>query len=148
MKFQGHHFPFNLNFILFLKIISLNTMYGMLLLFLMCNKKLDESRNFVGSFITLLLMSNFCNKRYFVFCFMDTKVDIYATRYLRMNGMKPSSSSGSQSSFIKPLASSLVNFSPKIIREMNMIECISINISMSTVHAVKLSTSYRDWSTI
>ena len=33
-------------------------------------------------------------------------------KYLRMNGMKPSSSSGSQSSFIKPLASSLVNFSP------------------------------------
>ena len=35
-----------------------------------------------------------------------------ANKYLRMNGMKPSSSSGSQSSFIKPLASSLVNFSP------------------------------------
>ena len=82
MKFQGHHFPFNLNFILFLKIISMNTMYGMLLLFLMCNKKLDESRNFVRSFITLLLMSSFCNKRYFVFCFIDTKVvyqqDTYA----------------------------------------------------------------------
>lgn len=34
--------------------------------------------------------------------------------YLRMYGMKPSSSSSSQSSFIKPLASSLVNFSPKM----------------------------------
>ena len=73
-------------------------------------------------------MSNFCNKRYFVLCFIDTK-EVYVNNwYLRMNGMKPSSSSGSQSSFIKPLASSLVNFSPKMIREMNMIECISINI--------------------
>merc|ERR1712243_185840 len=33
-----------------------------------------------------------------------------------MKGMKPSSSSGSQSSFIRPLASSLVSFSPRLVR--------------------------------
>merc|ERR1712002_1057231 len=33
-----------------------------------------------------------------------------------MKGMKPSSSSGSQSSFMRPLASSLVSFSPRLVR--------------------------------
>ena len=43
------------------------------------------------------------------------KLELYCKIYfnLRMKGVKPSSSSGSQSSFIKPLASSLESFSPK-----------------------------------
>ena len=40
--------------------------------------------------------------------------------YLRLNGMKPSSSAGSQSSFIRALVSSLVNFSPA--------HCIKVNL--------------------
>merc|ERR1712012_532456 len=36
-----------------------------------------------------------------------------------MKGMKPSSSAGSQSSFIRDLASSLVSFSPRLVRRRN-----------------------------
>merc|ERR1719282_1548786 len=35
-----------------------------------------------------------------------------------MDGMNPSSSSGSQSSFMRPLASSLVSFSPRFVRSL------------------------------
>merc|ERR1740128_937609 len=36
-----------------------------------------------------------------------------------MKGIKPSPSAGSQSSFIRDLASSLVSFSPRLIRSLN-----------------------------
>merc|ERR1712008_428263 len=35
-----------------------------------------------------------------------------------MKGVKPSASSGSHNSFIKPLASSLVSFSPKLVNSL------------------------------
>ena len=57
-----------------------------------------------------------------------------------MNGMKPSSSSGSQSSFINPLASSLVNFSPEILGNNN-VNCYWI---LSTF-VVRLFSYYRDY---
>ena len=42
-----------------------------------------------------------------------------ARPHLRLNGMNPSSSSGSQSSFIRDLASSLVSFSPRLVSRRN-----------------------------
>ena len=43
---------------------------------------------------------------------LGTLVYIIENVNLRMKGVKPSASSGSHNSFIKPLASSLVSFSP------------------------------------
>jgi len=45
-------------------------------------------------------------------------------RNLRMKGVKPSSSTGSHNSFIKPLASSLESFSPKIKIENQNLEIV------------------------
>jgi len=48
---------------------------------------------------------------------------IYSLLHIRsrkgLNGMNPSSSSGSQSSFIRFLASSLLSFSPRLVRRRN-----------------------------
>jgi len=55
-----------------------------------------------------------------VTCKKTTKAVYFSAAHIfskkGMKGMKPSSSSGSQSSFIKPLASSLVSFSPRLVR--------------------------------
>jgi len=49
-----------------------------------------------------------------------------------MKGMNPSSSSGSQSSFIRPLASSLVSFSPRfVMRRNNSFPCMVLSSFLS-----------------
>merc|ERR1719266_1966938 len=69
----------------------------------------------------------------------------YATSFLHilskkgMKGVKPSASSGSHNSFIKPLASSLVSFSPKLVNSLKrslesmvLSEFLSYNFKIST----------------
>merc|ERR1711892_1459649 len=52
--------------------------------------------------------------------------------------MKPSSSAGSQSSFMRDLASSLVSFSPRLIRSLNEVveSTLVLGVLASFVHGV------------
>merc|ERR1712189_59796 len=60
-----------------------------------------------------------------------------------LKGMNPSSSSGSHSSFIRPLASSLVSFSPRLVSSRNS-WCPSMVSSLFLSYSFRIST--KSWN--